>query len=1788
MREPGRWKALLSLFLCTTLLTSVFAIAVSVTPAAATHGLEESSIEAAVATSINDDSNQLLDDSVCTTIGGNWNNVDTCTIATSVSIPFNSFPLEIPEGVNVLIGSSGSIDLNFRHLINSGTIVIQNSQDCSDCAGIKAYVGSLTNYGTILVQNGEITNPFRGTKGIYIVNGELANSGSIIISNSGKLSRGIEAKILNTGSVTVQNIGQFSFGLAGDVANTGSIVIENSGECSMVDYGEETGSVLTCAAGLVGSLQNSGTIEVRNSGTGIGLLTTATVVKSGATVNISPGGLMRLHSANFFDTELDSSTLSIESGGQVNLAEGGRLDGPKGVINIETNGVLFVGCGSFFSYDVLNGEVTYEDCDTAIVSVSEVFRSIPEGNSGTTDFVFEVTRPQISATSSVDYATADAFQFSATAGIDYVPTSGTLIFGPGEGTKTITVSVIGDTEVELDEMFDIVLSNCVTCELNPFKKVIHVTIVDDDEVSIQWARQGVVGGHLLLVDSDVIYGLGPDPFNFDKKIVRLDTDGNLLSMHQIDRADTIDIQGYLRGIKMTKDSDGISLYYFGQVAMLDNPDTWWTERSRTHIERFNSVGQRLWERTVGGEGGALGIGLDSGIVYLASLSQDCDTTDTGERSSTIFKLDSQGHLIFTECTEIADESIILSFFSNVDWPRTASVLAVTADETGLYFLDALNRPRGTITKFDTHGKIEWYLKIGEEARQVGGAKQTRIVNGILANSQGLYVWGLIGSSCDIGGNCAFYHQFVRKYDSDGNMIWHRNIGTVNKWFATSLSVDSTGAIYVAGHTTYKPNIVTPDIIDPVNAAVGDYFIPHDLFVVKLSPEGDFIVSHVFSGATTSDKIFGVAGDSSGIYVSGGTTDKLFPKPEDYTGFLLKIGSGTPPPPPPPVVADAGSDQIVLAGDKVYLDGSGSSGTITEYLWNELYPDVILKFDDPVHPTFHAPPVTADSDFYIQLRVKDPAGQLSAPSTVKVTVKPFPHISTRGDFDSSAKLISGHSPTGYNVVGEIPGWNTGSAPEELVIFVHGVQNTPELAADNFVKTKRTLTEENGNDYQFPIIGYSWDSDVIPAPFYGDAIQIAKGNGPKLAQFLLDYKLKNPDTRIRVVTHSLGAQVIFKALESLHHNPEWNAHSFKLESVTTMGAAVDNDVAEKHNVTPRITVDFSRSAFNYDAYGIPIEFQTKYYYNLFSTEDDILEIVYGAFCIPRADCDNALGEVGIQHPENAPSNYYQEDVKVKIGDCGLFCWNSGDNHSGYNGLWDKTTDTFTDDGAMGVVLQLWRIPPIIPEDQDRDNDGIVDELDTMPDVYSNDFRDDDFVLNKDGIRTKGNTSGKILDRGDQLISIHDAAARTPGALNSYEHHGVIVNTMANGGQTPAVVEICEHPNPLTGLTMTTRGTFGPGSLMIGTCGSVGLEVAQGVVRFAFSDGTTIAMATLGEGQSLIFYPETFGFVAGELNPDPVVVTIRGTEVLIGSGETVVVPEELLNKSPAASAGPNQTVNEGSLVTLDGSASSDSDGTIATYSWEQTDGPTVSLSSTSDQKPSFTAPQVSADASLTFRLIVTDNDGAPSNASFVNVLVKDFIVPQSDSIIVLDKIADTRWGGTITVTGTLKDATTGKGISGAIVTFTGSGAVDLPSSVITNSKGAFKVAALSPNSVGNWQVTALYAGDDIHKPTSTSSSYNTLEHRVKLTLSISPSKVASGNTYSVSGTLVDIDANNAAISGRIISFKSSISISSVTTDDNGNYLANGLVAPSKGNYSVKALFAGDPLYGSASSSSVKLTVT
>ena len=107
--------------------------------------------------------------------------------------------------------------------------------------------------------------------------------------------------------------------------------------------------------------------------------------------------------------------------------------------------------------------VTIADND-AIPQVSINDVTITEGNSGTrnANFIVSLSNPS-SQTISVNYQTVD--DEATTANNDYVATTGTITFTPGQTTKTLPITVNGDTIGEANEAFTVLLTNAVNATL---------------------------------------------------------------------------------------------------------------------------------------------------------------------------------------------------------------------------------------------------------------------------------------------------------------------------------------------------------------------------------------------------------------------------------------------------------------------------------------------------------------------------------------------------------------------------------------------------------------------------------------------------------------------------------------------------------------------------------------------------------------------------------------------------------------------------------------------------------------------------------------------------------------------------------------------------------------------------------------------------------------------------------------------------------------------------------------------------------------------------------------------------------------------------------------------------------------------------------------------------------------------------------------------------------------------------------------------------------------------------
>ena len=172
------------------------------------------------------------------------------------------------------------------------------------------------------------------------------------------------------------------------------------------------------------------------------------------------------------------------------------------------------------------------------------------------------------------------------------------------------------------------------------------------------------------------------------------------------------------------------------------------------------------------------------------------------------------------------------------------------------------------------------------------------------------------------------------------------------------------------------------------------------------------------------------------------------------------------------------------------------------------------------------------------------------------MKPVARISTRGYYDLlTGKTIKNNSYYLYPK----QDFKKLIDSKELTIMIHGLRNDNAGAIAKVILAKNKLKKLG---YSYPIIGYSYDSNTTGAHLLKYAKRslaagqvIAKKNGRNLGKFIEDFKVNSPSTKIRLIGHSLGSQVILSTLEYLAKKKK---NTGIVEGVYFFGASITDDV------------------------------------------------------------------------------------------------------------------------------------------------------------------------------------------------------------------------------------------------------------------------------------------------------------------------------------------------------------------------------------------------------------------------------------------------------------------------------------------------------------------------------------------------------------------------------------------------------------------------------------------------------
>ena len=133
-------------------------------------------------------------------------------------------------------------------------------------------------------------------------------------------------------------------------------------------------------------------------------------------------------------------------------------------------------------------------------------------------------------------------------------------------------------------------------------------------------------------------------------------------------------------------------------------------------------------------------------------------------------------------------------------------------------------------------------------------------------------------------------------------------------------------------------------------------------------------------------------------------------------------------------------------------------------------------------------------------------------------------------------------------------------KEITIMIHGLRNDKPAALKKFQIAKRQLKKLG---YIHPVIGFSYDSNTKGAHIEKTALKalrvgqsIAKQNGNNLAKFIIDFKKQSPATKIRLIGHSLGTELIVSCVQKLAKK---SSTKDIIEGVYFFGSSVNSNAA-----------------------------------------------------------------------------------------------------------------------------------------------------------------------------------------------------------------------------------------------------------------------------------------------------------------------------------------------------------------------------------------------------------------------------------------------------------------------------------------------------------------------------------------------------------------------------------------------------------------------------------------------------
>ena len=359
------------------------------------------------------------------------------------------------------------------------------------------------------------------------------------------------------------------------------------------------------------------------------------------------------------------------------------------------------------------------------------------------------------------------------------------------------------------------------------------------------------------------------------------------------------------------------------------------------LTKFDNLGNELWSKQIGTPDAdpCYSVAVDgSGNVYIAGRTNgSLGGTNAGRGDAFLVKFDSSGNELWSKQIGTSDMDL---------------GLAVAVDVSGNVYITGHTRGSlgGTnaggndafLVKFDSSGNELW-------SKQIGTTGTDYSFSVAIDASGNAYITG--STYGDLAGtNPGDLDAYLVKFDSSGNELWSRQIGTAKYDTSYSVAVDASGSAYITGYTS-------SDLGGPYE---GGWY---DAYLVKFDSSGNLLWSQQI-GTSSYDNSYSVAVDGSdNVFITGRTTGDLAgTNAGNWDAFLVKFdGSSSRLWTQQLGTSDEDGARSVAVDDSgnVYITGhtKGDLGGINAGNFDAF----LVKFEAPAAPA--APAVTGRYIFY---------------------------------------------------------------------------------------------------------------------------------------------------------------------------------------------------------------------------------------------------------------------------------------------------------------------------------------------------------------------------------------------------------------------------------------------------------------------------------------------------------------------------------------------------------------------------------------------------------------------------------------------------------------------------------------------------------------------------------------------------------------------------------------------------------------------------------------------------------